>query len=353
MKMLKLIALANEFVLAGGKEMPATIPVKYGTYPYGKADIGKGRKIDIDQVFDFDSAAAIANECAGILAKGGKGIPVYQGHADVPELAAKYPLKAATGWITACKPLANEAEVTVRWLANPGEGFAFFSPYWTGPLAIANEKGVMKIRSMLSLALTNDPNIDAFRLPNESPDDEDDYTDTSAKGGSSLPAEQKGIQNMDIKELAKALGLDPEKATAEQVMAKIKELVAVPAQVTALENEVTKQKTACANERKARIALLVGAAVADGRVSGADKPVWETRLANEAAFDAEVVVLANMKPALKLAPVVAPKMDTKQHNSLLKLANEKQAANPTWDWDRCWQAVKAENPDKFAAKPNA
>jgi hypothetical protein len=356
MKVLKLIGLANEFVLAGGAEMPSIIKMPYGTYEYGVAEIpvaGKPKKFNVRQVFDREGALSIANEVSDRMKKGGKGTPVYQGHPDVDALAAKYPMKAAIGWIENCKALANEAELTVRWLTNPGEGFSHFSPYWTGQWKLANEGGdnaVMTVRKLVSLALTNEPNIKDFRLPNEEQDsEEDDSLSQSATGGSSLPPESsEGVQDMDIKLLAKALGL-PETATQEQIMAKIEELKAQPA---ALENEIEKQKTACANEKKLRVEMIVGRAIEEGRITGAQKAVWEGRLANETAFDAELQALANEQPKLKLAPIAPARQDqskpaVKNHEKIVALANEKQKANPGMDWSTAYLSVKADQPELF------
>jgi hypothetical protein len=354
MKILKLISLANEFVLTGGAEMPPVIKVPYGTFDYGVAELpfnGKKKPFQIKQVFDNEAAISVANEVAERRKKGGKGVPVYQGHPDVPELAAKYPIKAAIGWIESCKPLANEAELTVRWLANPGEGFSHFSPYWTGTWKLANEGGdvaVMSVRKFVSLALVNEPNIKDFRLPNEEQDDEEDASiSQSATEGASLPADNKeGVQDMDIKLLAKALGL-PETATEEQILAKIEELKVKPA---TLETELANQKTALANEKKARVELIVGRAIEEGRITGAQKNVWETRLANEASFEAEMTALANEQPKLKLAPISAKQGDTpakKNHEKIAALANEKQKANPALSWSDAYFAVKVEQPDLF------
>jgi len=356
MKNLKLVALANEFVLAGGAEMPSVIKVPYGVFDYGTVEIsvnGKPKKFRVKQKFDKESALAVANEVADRRKKGGKGSPVYQGHPDVPDVAAKYPIKAAIGWIESCKALANEAEVSVRWLTNPGEGFSHFSPYWAGPWSLANEGGeeiaILTVRKFVSLALTNEPNIKDFRLPNEEQDSEDDYTTQSDPEGSSLPPEKnKGVQDMDIKLLAKALGL-PDTATPEQIMAKIEELKAQPA---ALETEIEKQKTALANEKKVRVGMIVTRAIEEGRITGAQKAVWEGRLANEAAFDAELQALANEQPKLKLAPIAPARQDPnapakKNHEKIIALANEKQKANPGMDWSTAYLSVKADQPELF------
>ncbi|MBQ6245494.1 MAG: hypothetical protein IJK04_01405, partial [Kiritimatiellae bacterium] len=71
------------------------------------------------QRLDRAHGERIANELNARVAKGEPGIPVYQGHPDVPALAAKYPDKGALGWVTKIE-LANEngkdgLALTVEW----------------------------------------------------------------------------------------------------------------------------------------------------------------------------------------------------------------------------------------------
>ena len=124
------------------------------------------------QRLDRAHGEKIANELNARVAKGDPGIPVYQGHPDVPALAAKYPDKGALGWITRIE-LVNESPdgravpglaLTVEWDRDPGKGFRWFSPYW-----IANERegNCHIVAEIASIGLVNNPNIPEFRLANE------------------------------------------------------------------------------------------------------------------------------------------------------------------------------------------
>lgn len=136
--------------------------------PFGEWNYdGKSR-----QRLDRAHGEAIANELNARVAKGDPGIPVYQGHPDVPELAAKYPDKGALGWVTKIE-LANESPdgravpglaLTVEWDRDPGKGFRWFSPYW-----LANERdgSTYIVGTIASIGLVNNPNIPEFRLANE------------------------------------------------------------------------------------------------------------------------------------------------------------------------------------------
>ena len=83
---------ANEFT-EGGEVGRIRMP--YGEYEYGETKCPDGRVRRIVQVWDEASARAVRDALPA------EGYPVYQGHPDVPEVAAKYPNKAAVGWVTA------------------------------------------------------------------------------------------------------------------------------------------------------------------------------------------------------------------------------------------------------------
>ena len=164
MKKLKLcnvhkLAFANE----GEGRKPIHIP--FGTWAYDDR---------IDQTLDRDHAEAIAADLAGKIAAGEPGIPVYQGHPDVPEYAGKYPDKGALGWVK--KILVNEdgMDLEVEWDRDPGKGFGWFSPYWTGddPGPGATGKRNVIVDGLTSIGLVNNPNIREFRLANEAQPEE-------------------------------------------------------------------------------------------------------------------------------------------------------------------------------------
>lgn len=159
MKKLKLcnvhrLALSNE----GEARKPIHIP--FGTWPYDDR---------VSQTLDREHAEKIANELAASVAKGEPGIPVYQGHPDVPEYAGKYPDKGALGWVK--RILVNEdgMDLEVEWDRDPGKGFGWFSPYWTGddPVPDASGRRNVIVDGLTSVGLVNNPNIREFRLANE------------------------------------------------------------------------------------------------------------------------------------------------------------------------------------------
>lgn len=163
MKKLKLcnvhkLALSNE----GEGRKPIHIP--FGTWAYDDR---------IDQTLDREHAEAIAADLAGKIAAGEPGIPVYQGHPDVPEYASKYPDKGALGWVKKILVNENGMDLEVEWDRDPGKGFGWFSPFWTGDdpgLGASGKKNVI-VDGLTSIGLVNNPNIREFRLANEAGED--------------------------------------------------------------------------------------------------------------------------------------------------------------------------------------
>ncbi|MDY3228832.1 MAG: hypothetical protein SOW92_04180 [Kiritimatiellia bacterium] len=164
MKKLKLcnvhkLALSNE----GEGRKPIHIP--FGTWAYDDT---------IDQTLDREHAKKIAADLAGKIAAGEPGIPVYQGHPDVPEYASKYPDKGALGWIKRILVNENGMDLEVEWDRDPGKGFGWFSPFWTGddPGTGATGKRNVIVDGLTSVGLVNNPNIREFRLANEAQPEE-------------------------------------------------------------------------------------------------------------------------------------------------------------------------------------
>lgn len=145
------------------------------------------------QRLDRKHGERIANELNARVAKGDPGIPVYQGHPDVPQLAAKYPDKGALGWITRIE-LVNESPdgravpglaLTVEWDRDPGRGFRWFSPYW---LANSRDGGTYIVDEIASIGLVNNPNIPEFRLANSVDANGREHVDAgSPEGGPFAP----------------------------------------------------------------------------------------------------------------------------------------------------------------------
>ncbi len=334
---LSLVACANEFHVSADK--PIRIP--YGDYPYGTHKLPDGRVVFVTQRFDRAAAEAWLAALANEIAAGGLGIPIYHGHPDVDALGHKYPDKRAKGWGNSMTLGEDAAELFIAWNEEPGKGFAYFSPYWVGPAIEQDGRNVLThMTGWKSIALTNVPNIKEFRLPNE-----------SAAG------EEKPMNEL-LKFLVALLKLDPS-TTEEQARTAIQKLAddntalkaaadAAKAEADSAKNAKSETDTALANERRARIDLLLTQAVADGRVSPAGKPAWERNLQGD--FDAFAVALANEKPQIKTESVTDARRKAAGGDSvqgkIIALVNEAKAKG--LDHDAAWRQVKTDHKELFA-----
>ena len=167
MKNLNLYALANELNLGDPKS--GTIRVPFGRWDFGAKKLEGGRTVFFVQELTKDGAERMAAKINAGVAAGEKGVPVYWGHPDVPELAHKYPDKRAKGWIKSAAVEGDALVLGVEWLEeNATDGFGWFSPYWGGPATDLGQGRYLKhLDSLTSVALINIPNIQEFRLANE------------------------------------------------------------------------------------------------------------------------------------------------------------------------------------------
>lgn len=332
--MKKLYAFANEFAVEAPQaiEEPQSITMPIGRWLWGEKEID-GEPVQIWQALTPYGADRIAAEITKETP-----VPVYYGHPDVPEVAGKYPDKAAKGWIESAEFDGEALKLNVRWLEPPREGFKWFSPYWTGVFAMGDRRpgekreGTLTVDKVISVGLVNMPNIEEFRLYNEANPVQDTQTEDNAM----------------LKKLCESLGIPPE-STEEEALAAVAKMKETAAGAESLANEAKESKEAFANERTSRICELVDRAVADKRILETAAGSWREKLAKD--FDANAQALANEKP-IKTKSVVGerkPENSGGAKDSLVSLANEimvKQGIG----WDRAWAQLKADRPDLFEAK---
>lgn len=349
----KIWAVANSFGRDEGEEGRLSMP--YGDYPGGRAEVEKGKTRQLVQRWNQAGARAVAADLEEERRKGAPGIPVYAGHPDVPELAARYPDKAAKGWVVAVAANESGAELVVEWNGERPRKreFAFFSPYFFGN--VEHDDGttaVMQVTGMGSVGLTNTPRIHAFRVPNE------------ASAGEDLEKQPKGPDMNDElrQKLIEALGL-PTDADDEAILAAVtavRETAAAKEQAEARANEAETAKaeeekkreaaeTAVANEREARVGLMLDQAIAEARVSPAERPRWEKLLKEN--FEANRVALANEAPKLKTkaaasaSAAIAVANEAEGRIDLVAIANEKMRKNPGLSYTAAFAQAMKEHPE--------
>jgi hypothetical protein len=138
---------------------------------------------------------------------------------------------------------------------------------------------------------------------------------------------------------ARALAARPEAtALANEQSAR----TSVETELATTKTKLAELTTALANERKAHVTVLIDAAVREGRITEAHKPVWASRLQRD--FATESTALANERGALKTtgttAGLGARKENLEPAAQFTALVNEAMPAHGN-DRDRAWSAVKA------------
>jgi len=144
------------------------------------------------QLFDNESALRIKASFESLLAKarraidamgvGGtraavdsfdNGAPIYQGHPDDSTKKNDYPDKKAYGWVTGVRIEDNGATFEVE-MNEPGlqlvkdKSFLYYSPFWNLEPA-KDRRSAYRPVSLISIGLTNNPNIPVPPMANEAP----------------------------------------------------------------------------------------------------------------------------------------------------------------------------------------
>jgi hypothetical protein len=374
MKRRPLIFLANAAALSAEMFLPNELELVEGwamLAPYGdkvtlgtpanlaefrlqfpNAKIDSAGRVAVIQRVDHESAVAMANDFNGVrsrVLRFFKGAPIYSGHPDMPGMAARYPDKSHKGTIARLEARAGQGLYCMPIFNDEGDSMLStkkglgFSGRWVGePTGEENGQLVYKPVRFISAGLTDSPNL-PVELLNTTPE-------------------------MDLKKLIglivalKAPGIVlTNESTEDQVAAAISGLAAPITASLTLENERTtfttertnltterdRLKVDLANERKAHVGSLLTAAIADGRITEADRAKWEGRLT--ANFANEAADLAALKPKFKTAPETdgsrkggGPAEDAGAQ--LVTLANSKIAATPGLAWDAAWILACNEKP---------
>ena len=246
------------------------------------------------QVFDRQAAEGIIgcfNGARARLARLWRGLPVFIGHPDLDPKT--YPDGRKYGSIQRLEVRADGLYAQARWsragreIVND-EHFDFPSPLWNME-PVAHEAGAFRPVELISVGLTNRPNI-ANKPVGANADDD--------------PAE---LPPMKREEIIRQLGLHPkegaEAVTDEEIAAAVARGRAaeegntrLAAQLRAANEARDEQSRQAANERRARIEDRLTVAANAGRLTEAERPGWRARL--EADFDGACTALGHLAPAL-------------------------------------------------------
>jgi len=387
-----LVGCANEFISAEDE----WIEVPYGDVPYALGKVNGLQRLNKTVAVRM---VELFNSWRGKLTRRFGGMPFYVGHPDHPAFANEARDNKAYGWVKELQARDDSLALKVDWseagrelLAN--KFFKWFSPFFLGREAgTQNGQKVYEPVWLQSCGLTNNPRWPVAALVNQMQEDgsmdllqrliallglgKDGAEDASEDGVISavtklLEAAKKLRESVDAKWDAEdaAYQAVPNEAPVEDRLGVV--LQVLDGRVEALTNEKTGIETQLAEaqaahteaaeslkaERKARIELLVNQAVADGRITPAQKPQWLGDLESAEDFDAKAAALANAKPAIKTQSHTQNLGDREgktqsNQEKILALVNERMnPARHGADYHDCFQAVKREHPDLFGQEEN-
>jgi hypothetical protein len=320
------LTLTNELPAAGGDGWALLAP--YGDAPnvavlenateFSKAfpeiQVVDG-KVPVIQRITLENAQGLVqkwNATTSRIKRWLKGAPIYYGHPDGPD-KARYPDGSDKGVMTALeartdglygKPVFNDAGAA---LLNSNEKLFFSARFDAEPTGVEEGRLVYEPTAYVSAGLTPRPNLNTTLL-NSTP---------VADGAGTSGLQQMSVPVVDVfpvmnkqqliaalaahgvslandaadADIATAIAGLGEKAKAAATLAN--EVTTLRGQVETLKSEKEGLSATLANEQATHRKSIVAAAVADGRITAAEAPLWEGRLAAS---------LANEGPALAALP---------------------------------------------------
>jgi len=344
----ELITMINELSL--GADGWAQI-APFGDYagialvPDGKGSFTKERAI---QRLDKIAVTQMANEYRQ-SSRGLSGFfkkrPLFEGHPDIPVGGAQYPNKHPVGLFhnLACRDGGLYGEPI---LTDDGEKLIASKTYralsgrWAAEF-VGQEDGVNIYRPVkfLSAGLTNQPNLPVQLLNEVQPTPKLNMTKIIAW------LSRHGI----------TLANDATEAQVEAALAQLDPQLPTAAGLDSARQEFV-------NERKSRIDSELARALRDGRITEADRPTWQQRLANETQFTNELAALEALKPVIKTHSLTLSRGDRKVEFAnasdrrhlvtqvLTEIANElnldlKKSAH----YDQAWTEAQQRHPALFDA----
>lgn len=335
-----------------------------------------GRERRYIQVVDAAAAREIlanARSFTGKALRFFRALPIFLGHPDAPNSSNRYPDTESKGTIAEIE-VREDSGIWVRPALSEsgaalinGDTKLGLSPYWSAR-AIGTEGDAVVVRPtrLISAGLTPRPNLPVDMVNHRSEGDNHNTKTTDmellqriiaalAAAGASIPNDA----NADAA-VAAIAQLGQDRITA-QTLANERattgtELATAKARITALESELGGRTTELANERKARVTAILDGATESGRITAADRPVWERRLTADIAN--ESAALAALKPIVPTSGHPGVQGDRKESAGgnpqvqLLAICNEEMRAKSI-TFDQAWVQSKITHPalhEALAAK---
>ncbi len=310
------------------------------------------------QVFDQKAANAIVglfNSAKDRLARLWRGLPIFVGHPDLDPKA--YPDHKKYGSLQALEVRDDGLYGKAKWSAAGkeivnSEHYDFQSPLWNME-PVPNEAGSFRPVELISVGLTNRPNIPGKPVgANTTADQPDPMKDKLITRFNLKPLE--GASEVTDAQIEQAL--DAERAAANEKPTLAEQLRVANEGKAKAEREKGEEATRAANERKARITERLTTAANTGRITDAEKAGWQTRL--ETDFDGALTAL-NALPE-KMNVRASNTADLGQRNggavamtreTRIRAANvavdDYLTAHPKADYNAAFAAVQKDKPELF------
>ena len=326
--------------------------------PYGEFPSADRKRLQVFGQTEADLMVANFNSIWKQMGNMFRGVPIYHGHPDVDP--KHFPDDRRLGKITELEAredgLYGKPEFNALGRENKEEGWWVYpSPAWLSPQT--NEKRIHP-DELLSIGLTNTPNIFESQPWTNSAELDEDETNTD---------------NIMKEKACALLGLDPAKATDEEILSGLENLkkmadenaakaaeanddktkvINLEAEKKKAEEEALLAKQSEANSRKVFAEEIVAAAVDAGKITATEK---ETTLNSLIADGADVVSISkglrekqvqlNTKQ-LDLGGKKIAISNARERSAAVQIeVNARMAAN-NCDYDTAYKSVK--NDPKFA-----
>jgi hypothetical protein len=346
MKAVTLIGFVNEISIGeDGWAMVAPVG-DFESWALFRDEEGRVKKQRAIQRYDAEGigkmVASFHNSRRG-LKKYLTGLPIYVGHPDVPGLEKNYPDKEPKGVFADLQARATGL-FGLPVFTNEGGDLVERKVYRafsgnTGNSEPAGEKEVngkmlpvFRPTELFSAGLTNTPHLPVEFLNEAEGNDAEaaDIQNTMNKKAVIALFTSLGIMTSkgvafanDASDEEVAEGLKHLGEKAKEAVTFANEKARLEGQVTTLQGEVNGHKstiqsltterdtarTQFANERASRIEDLLGAAVAAGRITEAERPTWKGRLEHQAQFTNELAALQGLEPKVKTQAASAGRSD--------------------------------------------
>lgn len=249
------------------------------------------------------------------------------------------------------------------------EKLKYLSPFWWAKAVgeTANKIKVVSPFELISAGLTDRPNISGGEALANAKEKEREKMMNAKLHAALVAAGVVALANdaTDDQIIQAVEGLGKRAGTAEAALANEKtarttaesQLQSEKSAREVAERERGEAKAALANERKARVGLILDQALQEGRITPAQRPQWATDLEalQGKAFDDKVAALANersqMSTRAQTANLGARKNEADQTADLTQqvvgLVNERMAKHPHENYDQAFNAVRREKAELF------